>query len=108
MPLTSKLQPWDDDTAKKTPSKPGAYELVHRDTVVYIGSSGTSIRSRIISHRKRKDFMKVTGFRYKKVQWGDEAETLEAKLGISFRRKNRGELPRLQKRIPKYRNWYDL
>lgn len=108
MPLTGKLRIFDDETAKKSPIKSGAYELLFKDTVVYIGSSSTSIRDRIMSHRKRKDFMKVTSFRYKKVEWGDEAEELEAKLGGSFRRKNGGKLPRLQKKIPKYRNWYDL
>ena len=108
MPIRNKLRPFTDGEARVASSEPGAYELVYKDTVVYIGSSSTSIRSRIVSHRKRKDFMKVTGFRCQKVEWGEDAETLEAKLGMSFRRKNGGKLPRLQKRIPKYRDWYDL
>ncbi len=75
MPLTGRLRPFNDDTAKKAPSEAGAYELLYKDTVVYIGSSSTSIRPRMCSHRKRKDFMKVTGFRCKKVEWSEDAET---------------------------------
>ena len=109
MPLTrNKLHPFNDDTAKKSPSEAGAYELLYKDTVVYIGSSKASIRQRICEHRKRKSFMKVTHFRYRKVEWAEDAETLEAKLGIGFRKNNGGKLPRLQIRIPKYREWYDL
>ena len=107
MPLTGKVRPFDDDTAKKAPSESGAYELLYKDTIVYIGSSGTSIRSRICAHRQRKKFAKVTAFRYKRVEWSDEATKLEANLCESFRRKNKGKPPRLQERTPKYRKWFE-
>ena len=107
MALSSKIHPFNDETAKKVPTEPGAYELLFKETVVYIGSSGTSIRSRITSHRKRKIFMRVTGFRYKKVEWREDALTLEAKLCETFCKKNGGKPPRLQERTPKYRKWFD-
>jgi len=107
MPLTTKLHPFDDETAKKTPSEAGAYELLYKDTVVYIGSSGTSIRSRICNHRKRKTFAKVTAFRYRKFEWAEDALDLEGKLCKSFKRKNGGKRPRLQQRTPINRNLFD-
>ncbi len=37
MPLTkNKLHPFDDNTAKKALSEAGAYELLYKNTVVYI------------------------------------------------------------------------
>jgi len=107
MALTSKVHPFSDESASKVPAEPGAYELLYNGTVVYIGSSGTSIRSRIIAHRKRKTFIRVTGFRYKKVLWRDDALELEAKLCSTFRKKSGGKPPRLQERTPKYRKWFE-
>ncbi len=107
MPLTGKLRPFDDDTAKKAPSEAGAYELLYKDTVVYIGSSSDSIRSRICAHRKRKKFAKVTAFRYRVVYWEDEAIELEAKLCKSFKRANSSKRPRLQERTPVNRGLFD-
>ena len=107
MPLTrNKLHPFNDDTAKKSPSEAGAYELLYKDTVVYIGSSRTSIRQRICEHRKRKTFMKVTDFRYRKVEWEDDAIVLEANLCKAFKKAN-GDKPRLQKRTPINRSIFD-
>ena len=107
MPLTrNKLHPFNDDTAKKSPSEAGAYELLYKDTVVYIGSSSTSIRQRICEHRKRKTFMKVTHFRYRKIEWEQDAIELEAKLCKTFRKAN-GDKPRLQQRTPTNRSIFD-
>ena len=107
MPITNKLRPFDDISAKAAPSEPGVYELLYRGTVVYIGSSSTSIRSRITSHRNSKHKTKVTHFRCKVVQWPDEAIELEAKLCKAFSRKNGGKPPRLQKRMPVNRDIFD-
>jgi Uri superfamily endonuclease len=108
MPLTrNRLRTFDDDTAKKAPTEPGAYELLFKGTVVYIGSSETSIQSRIREHRKRKTFMHVTDFRYKKVEWADEARDLEAKLCRMFKKQNGGNRPRLQQRTPVNRSIFD-
>jgi len=106
MPLTNKLHPFNDDTAKKSPDEPGAYELLYKDTVVYIGSSSVSICSRILAHRQRKRFMKVTYFRYRIVEWGDEAIDVEVKLCQNFKKKN-GDKPRLQERTPANRSIFD-
>lgn len=107
MPLTrNKLHPFDDVAAKKAPSEAGVYELLYKDTVVYIGSSGSSIRSRICFHRKLKKFMKVTYFRYRRVEWEQDARDLEAKLCKSFKRVN-GDRPRLQDRTPVNHDIFD-
>jgi hypothetical protein len=106
MPLTSKLRPFNDEAAKKTPTEPGAYELLEKDTVVYIGSSSVSIQSRIREHRKRSDFMKVTHFRYKKVEWGEDAIELEANLCRKFK-KAHGDKPHKQHRTPANRSIFD-
>lgn len=106
MPLIGKLHPFDNDTARKAPNEAGAYELLHKGTVVYIGSSGTSIRSRILAHRKRSKFMKVTHFRCRKVYWENDAIELEAKLCKAFKRAN-GDKPRLQERTPVNRGLFD-
>jgi len=107
MPLTGKLRPFNDDTAKVTPKEPGAYELLYNGTVVYIGSSRTSIHSRLCAHRKRKKFTKVTDFRYKIVEWPNDPIELEAKLCKAFKMKSGGKHPRLQERTPKNRDWFD-
>jgi len=107
MPLTtSKLHPFTDEAAKKAPSGAGAYELLHKDTVVYIGCSTSSIRSRIVEHRKRKTFMKVMYFRYRRVEWEEDARSLEAQLCRTFK-KTYGDKPRLQKRTPVNRSIFD-
>ena len=100
MPLTtSKLRSFTDEEAKKALIEAGAYELLYRGTVVYIGSSKSSIQSRIREHRKRKTFVKVTHFRYRKVEWEEDAIELEAQLCRTFKKAN-GCKPRLQIRTP--------
>jgi len=106
MPLTGKLRAFNDEVAKKSPNEPGAYELLYKDSIVYIGSSSVSIRSRILAHRQRKKFMKITYFRYRIVEWGDEAIDVEAKLCQNFKKKN-GNKPRLQERTPANRSIFD-
>lgn len=101
MPLRGKPRPFNDDTAEMSPAEPGAYELLYKETVVYIGSSGTSVQSRLRSHRKQKKFAKVTHFRYRIVDWPEDAEDLETDLCDTFKRQNGGRLPRLQQRAPK-------
>jgi len=107
MPLTtSKLRSFNDEEAKKAPIEAGAYELLYKGTVVYIGSSRSSIQSRIREHRKRKTFMKVTHFRYRKVEWVQDAVELEAQLCRTFKKANGGK-PRLQQRTPVNRSIFD-
>ncbi|MBA7585212.1 hypothetical protein ES708_27183 [subsurface metagenome] len=102
MPLTNVWRPFKDETIELTPKEPGAYELGYRDAVVYIGSSESSIQSRLRQHRKRKTFMKVTHFRFRRTS-SHEARALEDKLCTEFVKKN-GKPPRLQERMPKEPN----
>lgn len=97
----SKWFSWGEEQISLAPEKSGAYELAYKDTIVYIGSAETSIKSRLCSHRKRKSFMKVTHFRFQLVEWSTDARKLEAKLCEEFKKNNGGKLPRLQGRAPK-------
>ena len=101
MPLGTKWRPFKDDVVDLTPETAGAYELgyARTDTVVYIGSSETSIRSRLRDHRKRTRFMKVTHFRFRKTD-SDGARNLEVRLCKAFL-KAHGKPPRLQDRMPR-------
>lgn len=99
MPIRAKWQPFKDEVVELAPKEPGAYELGYRDVVVYIGSSESSIQSRLRQHRKRKTFMKVTHFRFQRTS-SHEAHALENKVCVEFVKKN-GEPPRLQERMPK-------
>ena len=95
MPIGAKWYPFKDDNVELAPRQSGAYELGYRDTVVYIGSSTSSIQSRLHEHRKQKRFMKVTHFRFRKTK-PDEARASEIKLCKEFEKEN-GKRPRLQK-----------
>ena len=106
MPIRNRQHRFNDEETKKAPTEPGAYELLVRSKVVYIGSSSTSIQSRIREHRKRRDFIPVTHFRCQRVTWEDEAIDLEAKLCSAFKKKN-GDKPSLQKRTPVNRSIFD-
>lgn len=100
MPIGTKWRPFKDEVVELTPETPSVYELgnAKADVVVYIGSG--LLQSRLRSHRKRKTFMKVTHFRFRKVESAEEARELEHKLCEDFKKKNKGKLPRLQKRAP--------
>ena len=101
MPLGTQWRPFKNDVVDSVPEVPGAYELGYAssNTVVYIGSSETSLRSRLRSHRKRSRFMKVTHFRFRKTA-SDEARNLEVKLCKAFLKAHR-KPPRLQDRMPR-------
>jgi hypothetical protein len=108
MPLTrNKLYPFTDESAKKAPNEAGAHELLEKDMVVYIGSTERSIQERIRLHKKRTDFMEVTHFRYRKVEWPDEAIELEAELCRLFKKAHNGDRPLRQHRTPVNRNIFD-
>jgi hypothetical protein len=96
MPLTGKWYPFKDNVVDLAPEQSGAYELGYKDVVVYIGSSESSIRSRLCEHRKAKRFSRVTDFRFRKTS-PYEARALETKLCVEFVKRN-GKRPRLQKR----------
>ena len=56
------------DNVKLAPDASGVYELGYRSNgaVVYIGSSESSIRARLVKHIERRDFVGVTHFRFRK------------------------------------------
>jgi len=88
-----------DDLVSLAPKNSGVYKLLYKGEVVYIGSSKTSLRSRLSSHRKRKSFMKVTHFLFREAN-ETKAFNLEVRLCREFY-KQHGKLPRLQKLAPK-------
>ncbi len=110
MPIRNKWWPFTDTGVLKAPEEAGAYELGDvNGVVVYIGKSDNSIRSRLLNHRKRKHFMKVKHFRYKRVEYAQDAVELEAQLFSAFKKAHNGRQPRLQERGPtKGRGWWGL
>jgi len=83
------------------PEKPGVYELSDtKQVIVYIGKASTSIKSRLLSHRQMKRFMKVKYFRFRQVKYPADASKLEHELCAAFKKANNGKLPRLNKRTP--------
>lgn len=101
MPIHNKWWSFTDVGILKAPEEAGAYELGDvNGVVVYIGGSESSIRSRLRLHRQRKTFMKVKYFRYKRVEWADDAKELEAQLCTAFKKAHKGNRPRLQQRSP--------
>jgi len=94
----TKWYPFKDDSVDLAPETTGIYELGYNKVIVYIGKAETSIKSRLCEHRKRKTFMKVTQFRFKILTWKSDAAPEEKRLKEDFKKKNNGNLPRLQKR----------
>lgn len=71
------------------PQTSGVYELGYKSngTVVYIGSSESSIRSRLVKHIERKDFVGVTHFRFRKTT-SDSARDTEHRLCAEYEKKH--------------------
>ena len=78
----------------------GVYELGYKksDKVVYIGKSDDSIRSRLLDHKSRARFVRVTHFRKRKTS-PEEAPTAERKLLQAYK-KQHSKLPRFNKNTP--------
>jgi hypothetical protein len=102
MPINRVWRPFTDVAVDCVPEEAGVYELGSARTggVVYIGSSETSVRSRLRSHRKMARFQRTTHFRFMRIEWPNSAENKEAQLCDSFKKKHKGKLPRLQERGP--------
>ena len=88
------------DNVKLAPEASGVYELGYKSngSVVYIGSSESSVRSRLVKHIERKDFIGVTHFRFRKTP-PDNARPAERKLCLEYQKKH-GKLPKYNKNIP--------
>ena len=87
------------------------YELCNSNQeVVFIGSSKSSIGSRLKSHKKTKRCIGVKYFRYRRIKLDEDVKEEEKKLIKAHIRKY-GKLPVLLKRSPKsmtgtYAPWF--
>ena len=50
MPIAGYSHAFTKENVDLAPASPGVYELVQKEAVIYIGKSGTSIRSRLQRH----------------------------------------------------------
>ena len=74
------LYDFSDKDVSQVPKQACVYRLLYKDgEVVYIGSSISSMHSRLFDHRKRKAFIRVTKFQYRK-ESSDKARQIEARL----------------------------
>lgn len=96
MPIKAKWYNFNQATI--APEVPGVYEIGYESNglVVYIGKSGTSIRTRLVLHTKRKDMGNATHFRFRKT---NDAEVAERKLLLEYK-KQYGKYPRFNKNLP--------
>lgn len=78
----------------------GVYELGYKksDKVVYIGRSASSIRSRLIDHKEKADFVGVTHFRKRRTS-PEKVSAAEVKLLQAYK-KQYGERPLFNKNTP--------
>ncbi len=99
----SNWHPFTKSETEKAPAYKGVYQICDANNeIVYIGSSETSIRSRLITHKAKTKFIRAKMFRYMRVsedRWAT-AEHIERSLCKKFY-KEYGRLPRYQKRSPK-------
>lgn len=96
MPIKARWYSFND--ANLAPAEAGVYEVGYASNgmVVYIGKSGTSIKSRLVLHTKRKDLGDATHFRFRKVR---DAEAAERKLILEYVKKY-DRRPRFNKNLP--------
>ena len=102
MPINRVWHSFAREVIKVLPDKAGVYELGDaKGEVVYIGSSNTSVRGRLLKHKERTRFMHVKCFRFQRADpFFDEPRKLERKHCELFRKRHNGTLPRLQERSP--------
>jgi hypothetical protein len=100
----SNWHPFTKPETEKAPACKGVYQICDaKGEVVYIGSSESNIRSRLIAHKAKAKFIRAKGFRYMRV--GEDrlwttARHIERSLCKKFY-KEHGKLPRFQERSPK-------
>jgi len=102
------------DEIEESPDCKGVYQLCDaKGEIVYIGSSESSIYSRLAEHKGKTKFMKVKNFQTMRVGddiWGTTAKHVERRLCERFRREYE-RLPRLQGRSPRridLEDWLDF
>lgn len=101
MPIRNSWWSFTIDCIRRVPEEAGVYELGNsKQDVVYIGSSTSSIQSRLRSHKKAKKCIRVKYFRYRRLKWGENAKEEEEKLNKSHKRIH-GKPPTLVEKSPK-------
>ena len=102
MPIHRVWRPFTENIIKVVPEKPGVYEIGGaREDVVYIGGSTSSLRSRLLSHKEKRKFMRTKYFRYRVLGWPNDPVSEENKLCELYKKMHNGKLPRLQERSPR-------
>ncbi len=89
MPIRNKWMPFKKPDIQDLPMREsGVYEVGKEqgDIVLYIGHSSSSIRSRLLIHKGKIDFIKCTHFRKRKTDPNDSAK-LEKQLLTQYIRK---------------------
>jgi len=108
MPIRNKWRDFNEQEINRVPEVAGVYELGDaNEHVVYIGSSESSIRARLLTHIKARKTVRVEYFRFKKLDSWDSSDPKEeeGRLVRQYRKQNRGKNPRLQERAPKKSTW---
>lgn len=102
MPIQSIWRAFRKQSLRGLPDKAGVYELGDAEKqIVYIGSSRSSIRDRLLSHKEMKRFIPARYFRFKLASAFEDAREMEQKHCELFKKQHNGLLPRLQKSAPK-------
>ena len=99
-----KWYPFTKSEVEKAPMCKGVYQICDiKGEIVYIGSSESSIRSRLIVHKAKAKFIRAKMFRFMRVSedrlW-TTAQHIERSYCKAFHKKY-GKLPRYQERSPK-------
>lgn len=94
-PMNGESHPFTKKNVDASPERPGVYELSQNGTVIYYGSSESSIRSRLQRHQNGTEgacTKAATTYR-RVVTTAREARPLEKQLLDAFKRRN-GKFPR--------------
>lgn len=104
MPIQRKAYPFTPEGFNFATEKAGVYELLNsRKNVVYIGSSKTSIKSRLLTHKKEAKFKNAKYFRSMPITPAYNAEGKECDLIRTYLKTHNGNRPPLLERSPKRR-----
>lgn len=101
MPIKAKWIPFTKEVIEAlSMTEKGVYEIgkARGNVVLYIGKSGDSIRSRLLTHKQKVDFTICTHFRKRKTS-SQEAVRAEDRLLSEFKKKH-GRYPKLNKNKP--------
>lgn len=98
MPIKAEWKPFNLTICRMCPEKAGVYEIGYaaNGMVVYVGKSNSSLKSRLMKHIERKDFIDVTHFRYRLTE---QARHAEYRL-LSEYKKKYSKLPKHNKSMP--------